>query len=156
MLTRLVPAAVALAVVLTACGTDTSQLARLQAMPEDHLFYPGAVVLSSGGLNHQVTIEGTTYAASGHELGTNASVLQVSSFYSLQLRKLGWRPTLIDAGAAPGTETSAAAWAKDDAVFRLAFLRKGTDPRLPSASDQAQFTTIFQINLEENPSPAGS
>jgi hypothetical protein len=155
MIGRLVPAAVALAVVLTACGTDTSQLARLQAMPEDHLFYPGAVVLGSGGLNEQTTIEGTNYADSGHLLGTNASVIDVSSFYVTQLQKRGWASTQKDTGKAM-TEVAVAAWAKDDAVFRLAFLRKGTDPRLPAASDQARFAVIFQIDLIHYPMPSGS
>ncbi|HVA75762.1 MAG TPA: hypothetical protein VNF71_14480 [Acidimicrobiales bacterium] len=155
MLGRLVPAAVALVVVLTACGTDASQLARLQAMPENQLFYPGAVVLSSGGLNEQTTFEGTNYADSGHLLGTNASVMEVSSFYAMQLQKSGWAPTLMDAGAAT-TEIAAVAWAKDDAVFRLAFRRKGTDPRLPSASDQARFATIFRVDLIHYPMPSGS
>ena len=155
MLGRVVPAAAALAVVLTACGTDTSQLARLQAMPENQLFYPGAVVVGSRQLNEQTTIEGTTYADSIHLLGTNASVLQVSGFYSLRLRELGWSPTLINAGLG-STETSAVAWAKDDAIFRLAFLRKGNDPRLPAASVQNGFTTIFTIDLSHYPMPSGS
>ena len=49
-------------------GTITTRQ-ELQQLPEEHLFYPGAVVTGQFGGDQRQTIEGTNHAFSGYALG---------------------------------------------------------------------------------------
>ncbi len=148
---RFVPVAVVIAVALAACGGPSgSRLAALQSMPENTLAYPGASILRTVSVEATQTIEGPVPAISGHTFGAEASEADVVAFYQRQLAERGWLPTSFDAQRST-IETAAYTWQKDAAVLRLAILERGADPRLPSASEQAEFRTIYRIDLMDHP-----
>jgi len=132
-------------------GQGTSPLAALQSLPENTLAYPGSVILGTISLEATVTIDGPSNAVSGHLFGASASETDIVSFYNGKLAKTGWLPTSLNAQPS-SIETSALAWWKDHIVLRLSFLMHGNDPRLPSVADQAQFKTIFRVQLIDHTS----
>lgn len=149
-------AALALALATAGCGSqDSRPLANLQAMPEAQLSFPGATSLGDLNFDQTTSIEGQQPAETGHEFGANASAGDITAFYNQELAARGWRPTNLYAGPAT-TESGALAWQKGQVVMRLSFRKKGDDPRLPSASDQARYTTIYRAVLIDQPESATS
>jgi hypothetical protein len=124
-------------------------------MPEAQLVVPGAVSIGDLDFDQTSTIEGQQNAETGHEFGLSGDASEVTSYYNHELGARGWQPTKLNAEPAT-TETAALAWQKGQVVFRLSFRRVGDDPRLPSASDQAHFTTIYRAVLIDHPSSAPS
>jgi hypothetical protein len=151
-----VVAGLTLSLVVTGCGQqDSRPLSSLQAMPEAQLVVPGAVSIADLDFEQTSTIEGQQNAETGHEFGLSGDASEVTSYYNQELGARGWQPSNLNAEPAT-TETAALAWQKGQVVFRLSFRKRGNDPRLPSASDQARFTTIYRAVLIDHPesSPA--
>ena len=149
-------AAFALVLAIGGCGDQASRpLLRLQAMPEAQLSFPGATILGDISLDQNASIDGQINAQSGHAFGTPGSANAVISYYNHELGTRGWQPTNLN--AEPGTtETAALAWQKGQVVLRLSFSKKGDDPRLPSASDQHRFVTIYDAVLLDHPESTAS
>ena len=149
-------AALALVLAIGGCGNrDAGPLASLRAMPEAQLAVPGAVSIGDLDFDQTTTIEGQQNAETGHQFGLSGDAGDVISYYNHELSLRGWQPTNLN--AEPGTtETAALAWQKGQVVFRLSFGKRGNDPRLPSASDQARFTTIYRAELIDHPASTGS
>ncbi|HEY8600552.1 MAG TPA: hypothetical protein VIL85_19100 [Thermomicrobiales bacterium] len=61
-------------------GTYQTQW-QLQQVPEEHLFYPGAVVLGTSGRDYEWGIWGNNPAISGYLLGASASSKEIEAFY---------------------------------------------------------------------------
>ena len=143
--------ALALAFAVGGCGNqDTRPLASLRTMPEAQLVVPGAVSIGDLDFDQTSTIEGQQNAETGHEFGLSSDATEVTSYYNHELGARGWQPTNLNAEPAT-TETAALAWQKGQVIFRLSFRKRGDDPRLPSASDQARFATIYRAVLIDQP-----
>ncbi len=115
-------------------------------VPENQLYYPGALVLGTTFVEAGQSMEGPINAISGHLLGVTASQADVVSFYNRELSERGWTPTSLNSERST-IETAALAWQRSGVVLRLAFLMRGVDPRLPSPSVQAHYPTILRIDL---------
>lgn len=141
---------------LVGCTTsDAGPLASLKAMPEAQLLYPGAATLDTYVINQEVGgIDGPVPAEFGHLQGTNASQADVVTFYLHALTVGGWVPANVVGRG--DTETAVIGWRKGDVQFRLAFQRRGNDPRLAAPSDQARFATIFRTDLTNLPAASSS
>jgi len=127
----------------------------MRAMPEAQLVVPGAVSIGNLDFDQTSTIEGRQNAETGHEFGHGGDASDVTSYYNHELGTRGWQPTSLNAEPAT-TETAALAWQKGQVVFRLSFRKRGNDPRLPSASDQARFITIYRAVLIDHPESSPS
>ena len=149
-------AAFALVLAIGGCGNrDAGPLASLRAMPEAQLVVPGAVSIGDLDFDQTTTIEGQQNAETGHQFGLSGEARDVISYYNHELGTRGWQPTNLN--AEPGTtETAALAWQQGQVVLRLSFSKKGDDPRLPSASDQHRFVTIYDAVLLDHPESTAS
>lgn len=125
-----------------AYGGPITKRSDLQKLPEERLFYPGAVLLGSGGNNYEWGIWGSNGATSGHTLGANASKDEVLAFYDRELTARGWQKLPgVGVGSA---ELAVWAWRKDKVSVWVAILRTN-DPRNPTAINAYQ--TPYRITL---------
>ncbi|TMD45674.1 MAG: hypothetical protein E6I86_14485 [Chloroflexi bacterium] len=125
----LVPSCTSVGTPAATSSSSPPSVKDLQALSEDHIFYPGSA-----------TIGETTYDASGIDAGgahpyagwimqTTASESEVLAFYGEQLKQQAWQRN--NAGVFKGTaEDMVAGWHKGKYIFRLGFWRPG-DPRNP-------------------------
>jgi hypothetical protein len=140
-------ALVVVSVLVVACGTGGGdRLAALKAMPEATLLPAQSSVITDLDYPAGDGIEGPSNAETGHLAGTASTPRDVISFYNTELGKTGWKPSVWNDEPLT-TESSAMSWEKDTVVLRLSFTKRGDDPRLPSAQDQARFPTIFRVVL---------
>ena len=115
----------------------------LQQLPEGHLFYPGAVVLGTGGRDYEWGIWGSNPAISGYLLGANASPREIEAFYDRELTARGWE--ISNTAIVVGTnEISGAAWRRDQLAIQLAILRPN-DPQNPPEINA--YSAPYRIDL---------
>lgn len=151
LVTRVLVGVLLLALV-AGCGTSNAgPLASLRSMEEATLFYPGSTQLGELAQDErQGSITGAIAAEFGHQLGSQASSEDIARFYEVELAKRGWADATslvgITVGIRDSTESSARAWEKGDAFFRLSFRRRDDQGRLPS-SVLKQFATIYETTV---------
>ena len=115
----------------------------LQRLPEGHLFYPGAVVLASGGHDYERGIWGSNPAITGYLLGVNATPKEVLAFYDRELLARGW--AISSADTVIGTNESAGgAWRRGRMYIQIAILYPN-DPRNPAIINP--YTAPYRIDL---------
>ncbi len=123
----------------------TYQMQRqLQQVPEEHLFYPGSVVLTHGGTDRELDILGQrTRARSGYTLGTDATDDEIFAFYRERLSTAGWQSAPSEGSLSSG-QLRGVAYRKNNLLVQVTILRQG-DVRSPQAIDA--YRTPYQITL---------
>lgn len=126
------------------------------AIPEAALFYPGSVVLRSGG--HGATSESN--AERWTELGTDASLAEVQAFYEQAMTDPAW---LVGGGSSriPGTnERQVCAWHNDRVILRVGFWRVSRWQR--EHPTRPTYATIYSVDVIDRttertpPGPCGA
>lgn len=124
-------------------GTYRTQR-QLQQVPEEHLFYPGSVVLTHGGTDRELDILGQrTRARSGYTLGTDATDDEIFAFYRERLSTVGWQSAPSEVTLFSGTRRGIA-YRKGALLVQVTTLQQG-DVRNPQAIDA--YRTPYQITL---------
>ncbi len=131
------------------CGAlapTAGPLAHLRALPEASLAPPGSVLIGSSAHDQHMTFDGLQPAVYTRAFGTQEPATAVEVFYADRLPFAGW--TAVRYPIRPDVSSWAATWYKGSDQLTMYIVRRGTaDPRLPSASLQATYPTIFQVVL---------
>lgn len=118
-------------------------MARLERVPEAHLYYPDAVAVAALGHEGASIVDGGYPASVGAYLGSQSSPEAIIAFYRERLTTQGWEATTWGVYPAVG-EIRTLGWQKGDLLFRLAILRHG-DPRDPVELDR--YATPYRFDL---------
>lgn len=124
-------------------GTYRTQR-QLQQVPEEHLFYPGAVVLTHFGTDLKLDVLGQrTPAYSGYTLGTNVSEEELFAFYRERLSASGWQNAPSEVSLASG-QLRGIAYRKGSLVVQVTTLKRG-DVRNPAGIEAYQ--TPYEVYI---------
>ena len=130
-------------------------LAHLRTLPEASLAPPGAVLIGSSAQEEHMTFDGVQPAVYTRAFGTQEPATAVELFYADRLPFAGW--TAAQYPSTPDIASWAGTWYKGSYELTMYVVRRGTDdPRLPSASLQATYPTIFKVVLSEGGPTASS
>ena len=142
----LVLAVVVLIALHTACDVATSSgtYEYLTTQPEADLVYPESDLLSDGGYDAEMTIDGPQPAALWKIFGSDASIDDILAHYQAELADRGWESMPSSRST---SEIEAWRWSRGDLGFRLG--QKDPDTwheRLPGSD---RFATIYEVRLVE-------
>lgn len=118
----------------------------LQKLPEEHLFYPGAVVLGESGNDYEVGVWGRNAAISRHVLGVNATQGEVLVFYERELNARGWSRSARDV-AITTSDLDGDAWRRGQLAIQVVILRRD-DSRNPASA--SQYPTAYRLTVVAN------
>ena len=118
-------------------------MARLERVPEAHLYYPDGVVVAALGHEGASIIAGGYPASVGAYIGSQAGPDAIIASYRERLTSQVWEATTWGVYPAVG-EIQTLGWQKGDLLFRLAILRHA-DPRDPIELDG--YTTPYRFDL---------
>jgi len=128
--------AIFIALGLGACSGGQTPIESLRAIPEEHLFYPGAQQLGRLGEEGGPGIEGSRVPMSGYRLGSGDGPHDIVAWYRRELQARGW--TELSTSAPTSDEQSAYGWSRGELSYRVGILA-------PEASDD--FETVFDIRI---------
>ncbi len=144
---RVVPLVSVLAVLVALAGCDffsaptADKVARLKAMPEATMAYPGSAKLSEGSAQENDPWAQADY---GRTLGTEATLQQVHDYFASSLASSGWTSTYCI--HATVIEITCYRWTKSDAELRLGFWDpKDEDHMLHDWP--SHYATIYDVDL---------
>ena len=147
--------AVMLVVVFVLVLGDPQRQPSFSDIPEASRFYPGSVILRSGG--HAATSE--SEAERWTQLGSYASVAEIQAFYERQMAQAPWVSGGGSSGV-PGTnERQVCAWHNGTVILRLGFWRLSRWQR-QYPNDQI-FPTVYDVRVIDRtsdflmPTPCG-
>lgn len=115
----------------------------LQQLPEEHLFYPGAVVLGETGADYEWGLWGRNPAISGYLLGANASPAEILAFYNRELIPRGWQLSSNDVRVGTN-EFTGGAWRRDKLSIQVSILRPNHPVNPPIINP---YTAPYRIDL---------
>jgi hypothetical protein len=118
---------------------STDKVARLKAMPEASMAYPGSVKLSEGSSQENMWAQ----ADYGRTYGVQATLEEVHAYFSSNLASGGWTATYCIHG---NLELTCFRWTKADVELRLGFW----DPRdrYHMLHDwPSKYATIYDVDL---------
>ena len=143
---RLGPGATAI-LLMAMLGCEASGQARLEALPEAGLMFPGSEHLADGGTEGAQGIEGVTQAATWVILGTDSSVEDVLAFYETELAAGGWDQYPM---ARTTSEIEAHAWRREEDRARLRLSFKDTEEWHLRIEGSDRFATLYEVRVIES------
>lgn len=147
---RSVLAFATLVVVPTACDVATPSRGtyeHLANQSEADLVYPDSELLSDGGYDAELTIDGPQPAGVWKIYGSNAAIEDIRAYYEAQLAERGWRQV---PGSRSTTELDAWSWIRGDLGFRLGI--KDPDDWHERLAGSDRFGTLYEVRLADGQS----